>query len=252
MKKNETSWQNVSEWYDKAVGKDGHYYHQQVILPKSLLLLNLKKDSSLLDLACGQGVLARRISEEVYYVGLDIAPNLISQAKHLDKNKKHFYFVTDISKELPIEKNDFTHASIILALQNIKSPAEVIKNVHRHLKKNGQLLVVINHPYLRIPRQSRWGIDEQNKIQYRRIDRYMTHLAIPITTHPGHGEKSEITWSYHVPFSEYAEMLSEHGFVIEKLEEWISDKHSVGDKAKMENRARKEFPLFMALLARKD
>ncbi len=80
----------------------------------------------------------------------------------------------------------------------------------------------------------------------------MTQLAIPITTHPGHGEKSEITWSYHVPLSKYVEMLSEHGFVIEKLEEWISDKHSVGDTAKMENRARKEFPLFMALLARKD
>ncbi len=80
----------------------------------------------------------------------------------------------------------------------------------------------------------------------------MTHLEIPIAAHPGHGEKSEVTWSYHSPLSEYVNNLSEHKFVIEKLEEWVSDKHSVGDAARMENRARKEFPLFMALLARKD
>jgi ubiquinone/menaquinone biosynthesis C-methylase UbiE len=252
MKNNETSWQNVSDWYEKVVGREGHYYHQQVILPGSLLLLDLKKDSSLLDLACGQGVLARHIPQEMYYAGLDSSPALINQAKRLDKNKRHINSVADVSRKLPIDKDDFTHASVILALQNIKNPAGVIENAHRHLKKGGEFLLVINHPYFRIPRQSRWDVDRQNKVQYRRIDRYMTHLAIPITTHPGHGEKSEITWSYHVPLSEYAQILAKNGFVIEKLDEWISDKHSVGDTAKMENRARQEFPLFMALLARKD
>jgi ubiquinone/menaquinone biosynthesis C-methylase UbiE len=252
MKNNETSWQNVSGWYEKIVGKDGHYYHQQVILPQSLSLLDLTGGSSLLDLACGQGVLARRIPDGVYYAGLDSSASLINQAKRLDKNKKHVYFVADVSQKLPIEKDDFSHASIILALQNIRNPAGVIKNAHRHLIRSGKLLLVINHPCFRIPRQSRWEIDKQNKIQYRRIDRYMSPLEIPITAHPGHGEKSEVTWSYHVPLSEYAQILSRNGFVIEKLEEWISDKHSMGDAARMENRARQEFPLFMAMLARKD
>ena len=80
----------------------------------------------------------------------------------------------------------------------------------------------------------------------------MSQLEIPITANPGYGEKSEVTWSYHVPLSMYVDMLSASGFVIEKVEEWVSDKHSVGDAARMENRARQEFPLFMALLVRKD
>jgi ubiquinone/menaquinone biosynthesis C-methylase UbiE len=246
------SWQNVSGWYDKLVGKEGHYYHQQVILPGSKRLLNLDKNSSLLDFACGQGVLARQLPEEVVYTGIDVASNLIKQAKQLDKNKNHTYLVADASLKLPISRVDYSHACIILALQNIKNPEGVIRNAQKHLRKDGKFLVVLNHPCFRIPRQTRWEIDQQNKIQYRRIDRYMTHMEIPITAHPGQAQKSEVTWTYHSPLSEYVKSLSEHGFVIEKLEEWISDKHSVGDAAKMENRARKEFPLFLVLLARKD
>lgn len=252
MKKTETSWQKVSDWYGKAVGREGNYYHQHVILPKSLRLLDLKEDSSLLDLACGQGVLARQLPGEVCYVGVDAAPGLIRQAKRLDENKNHTYITADASRELPLPKKDFTHAAIILSLQNIENPAGVIQNARKHLVKNGIFLLVLNHPCFRIPRQTRWEIDEWEKIQYRRIDRYMTPLKISITTHPGRGEKSETTWSYHVPLTEYSRMLYENGFVIERLEEWLPDKRSVGNAAKMENRAREEFPLFLALLARKD
>ncbi len=252
MRNSDTSWQKVSEWYGRAVGEKGHYYHQHIILPQSLRLLALKKDSSLLDLACGQGVLARRIPKEVHYEGVDIAHSLIEQAKRLDRNKEHIYLIADISKELPVRKNDFSHAAIILALQNVKNPEGVIRNAQKHLKAKGEFLIVLNHPCFRILRQTRWEIDEQSKIQYRRIDRYMTPLQVPVTAHPGQGEKSEVTWSYHVPLSEYSRMLFTNGFVIERLEEWISDKSSVGDAAKMENRARKELPLFMAILARKE
>ncbi len=252
MRKQDTSWQKVSEWYGAAVGRGGHYYHQHVILPNSLKLLDLQPGDALLELACGQGVLARYIPGGVYYAGIDVAPALIQQAKRLDKNKSHVYLVADVSRRLPVEKKDFSHAAIILALQNIKSPEEVVRNARQHLKKGGRFLIVLNHPYFRIPRQTRWGIDEESKIQYRRVDRYLSHLAIPIAAHPGQRAKSEVTWSYHVPLAEYSQMLAEQGFVMERLEEWVSDKYSVGDAAKMENRARGEFPLFMALLARKD
>ena len=247
-----TSWQKVSKWYGEAVGKEGHYYHQHVILPQSLRLLALKEDSSLLDLACGQGVLARQIPKEVQYEGIDAAPGLIKQAKQLDKNKRHVYLVADVSQKLPVQKSDFSHAAIILSLQNIKNPEGVIKNAQRHLGKGGKLLMVLNHPCFRIPRQTSWETDEQNKMQYRRVNRYLSPLEIPVRSNPGKGEASEVVWSYHLPLSEYSRMLSESGFVIEKLEEWTSDKSSVGSAAKMENRARSEFPLFLAILARKD
>jgi hypothetical protein len=46
-------------------------------------------------------------------------------------------------------------------------------------------------------------------------------------------------------------MLNKAGFMIAKIEEWTSDKESEGKTAKQENRARAEFPLFMAIQAQK-
>ena len=73
-------------------------------------------------------------------------------------------------------------------------------------------------------------------------------MEIPINMHPGE-KSSPITWSFHLPIEEYSKMLFESGFYIEKIEEWTSEKKSVGKMARAENRAREEFPMFMTILA---
>lgn len=245
VKMNNTSWESSHKWYDSIVGEKGHYYHEQIVLPNTLRLLNLKKDDSLLDLGCGQGVLARSLPPGVRYVGVDAAPSLIHSAK---TKSKHPFYVSDITQPLKIKEGPFSHAALILVTQNLEHPDAAFKNASAHLKPHGKFLVVMNHPCFRIPRQSSWGVDEPKKLQYRRIDLYMSSLKIPIQTNPGQREKSATTLSFHHPLSYYFQKLSEAGFVIETVEEWISDKKSQGGKSAMENRARKEFPLFMALL----
>jgi SAM-dependent methyltransferase len=248
--KSNTSWQKASDWYGQIVGEKGHYFHQNVIIPRSLKLLSVQPLSSVLDVGCGSGVFARFLPKTVLYVGIDNAPGLIQQAKNLDKNNSHSFVLGDVTVDVRLPKIDFTHAICMLALQNIKDPGSAFRFVARHTRSNARLLIVLNHPCFRIPRQSSWGIDEQNKLEYRRINRYMSPLEIPVTTHPG-VNNSPVTWSFHHPLSDYTKYLSEQGFFIEKMEEWISDKVSVGKAAAMENRAREEFPLFLAILARK-
>lgn len=246
-----SSWQKVSKWYNKEVGDEGHYYHQHVIMPNLKRILKLKERESLLDLACGQGILERNMDRKIDYIGIDLANNLIREAIDRKTNPNHRFLVADVSKDLPTNKTDFDAGAIILALQNIKKPFGVIRNFAKHLKKGGQLVIVLNHPVFRIPRHSSWENDLDNKIQYRRIDDYMTPQEIPILAHPGQKESVE-TWSFHYPLSAYSEMLFDNGFCIEKIEEWISDKKSTGSNAKVEDRARREFPLFMAIVARKN
>lgn len=254
MKKNSsTSWHNVGKWYNENVGEEGHYYHQSVIIPNLLKLLNFPKEkpSSLLDLACGQGVISRHLPPNVSYVGIDAAASLIKAARQYSPRDTDQFIQGDATSKLQIPHPPFTHAAIILAIQNIQSPLSVFQNAHRFLEENAPLIMILNHPCFRIPRQSSWGVDQEKKIQYRRIDRYMSSMEIPIQTHPGKGKSSPHTLSFHHPLSTYSLWLKEAGFTIELIEEWCSDKVSQGGAAKMENRSRSEIPLFMAIKARK-
>ena len=253
-KKSPRGWEKEANEYHELVGERGHYYHQHVVIPGTLALLNLKKGDAVLDLGCGQGVLARAIARGVSYVGVDSSRSLVDFAAKIDRDPHHTYIEASCTRPIKNVRKDFTHSTFILSLQNMEYASHAIKNASEHLVKNGRLIIVLNHPAFRIPRQSGW-LDPSKQsggggMQSRWVNRYMSYLKIPISMHPGK-KGGATTTSYHVPISRYSQWLFENGFVIEKLEEWTSDKKSKGKAAKMENRARDEFPLFMAILAQK-
>lgn len=247
---NDSSWENSHKWYNDIVGPQGHFYHTTLVLPNTLRLLNLNFNSTLLDIACGQGVLSRSIPKIQNYTGYDLSQGLITEAIKLNKLKFANFFVHDAQKKLPLELGTYSHAVCILAMQNIPEPCEVFKSIAPHIVEGGRFVFVLNHPYFRIPRMSGWLIDETKKLQSRRVDRYMSFQKIPIATHPSKAD-SETTWSFHHPLSYFCDWLKKTGFCIETIEEWCSTKTSTGKMAAQENRARKEFPLFMAISARK-
>lgn len=244
-----SSWEEVGNWYDSLVGAQGHLHHQE-ILPRLLKLLG--KPAALLDLGCGQGVLARHLPKGSRYVGIDLSPKLIELAQKRDPSKDHLFLVADACAPLPLPKESFSHALFLLSLQNMPHPADAIREAAQALSSRGEMLIVLNHPAFRIPRQSGWGIDPENKLQYRRVNRYLTPLEIPIQMHPSKGEQSESTWSYHAPLSSYIQWIAQAHCVVTQCEEWTSSKKSTGAHAARENRARAEFPLFLTLIARKE
>lgn len=235
----DTSWKQVGKWYDQIVSKEGHYYHQEVIFPQLKKWLKLKKEDAVLDVGCGQGVLARHLPKGITYYGVDLAPSLIEKAKEHSPSGQ--FFVRDAAKALELDRKNFSHATFILSLQNMEKPDQAILQASTCLKMGGKLILVLNHPCFRIPRQSHWDIEPEKKLQSRKVDRYMSPMEIPINMHPG------VTYSYHFPLSEICRFLQEAGMVITRLDEWCSNKESTGKWAKMENRARKEFPLFLAI-----
>lgn len=250
----DTAWQKAGKWYDRAVGGEGHYYHQRVVLPGALRLLRLEEipQPSLLDLACGQGVLARGLPPGVEYWGVDAAPALIHAARRRGESPRRRFLVGDVCAPLPVSKRDFSHAAILLALQNLAEGGKAVANAGRHLKPGGRLVIVVNHPCFRVPRQSSWGVDPASNLQYRRVNRYLSPLKVPLQVNPSRGERSAVAWSFHHPLSDYSRWLHEAGFCVERLEEWASDKVSEGKEARRENLSRREFPLFLAISARLD
>lgn len=250
-KKPKSSWESVSDWYGAYMGKEGGDYQKDIVFPGALRLLEPVDDGDYLDLACGQGAFASLLAKKVKarIISLDASPSLINQAKR--QSSKSIKFIVDDAGSFAhqFKPDQFDGVVCNLAIQNIDPLEPVFEQVSRVLKTGGNLVLTMNHPAYRQPRQSGWGWDEERKLQYRRIDKYMSEYEMPIVAHPGSAPQIK-TYSYHRPLSVYINTLAKHGFLIDALEEWCSNKHSdSGPKARAENQARKEIPLFLAIRA---
>ncbi len=248
--KQETSWGHVANWYHEHVSESEDTYHEKVIKPNLLRVVGDIRDKQVLDVACGEGFFSRALAAKGGRVtGADIAPELIQIAKKM--GPADISYITAPASRMSLPDASFDAAVCVLALQNIKDLSGTLAQVSRLLKKDGTFTIVLNHPCFRIPRHSQWGFDSDAGIQFRRIDGYLSEHAYAIQMHPG-SAPGVTTVSYHRPLQLYIKEFAKHGMVLAGLEEWISHRVSEkGPRAQAEDRARKEFPLFLMLNARK-
>lgn len=255
-----THWSPVADWYDELVGDAGSEFHREVVLPRTLKLLDVQPGQKVLDVACGQGVLCRLLaSKGVDATGIDAAKELIERARSMNKSPPGAdqpkleipprYHLGDARELGFLSENAFDAAACVLAIQNIHPIAPVFAGAARALKPSGKFVVVMMHPCFRGSKESHWGWDEQNKVQYRRIDRYLLPRKAPIYAHPGKKDGA-YTWTFHKPIEDYVKAAAKASLLIDAMEEWPSHKRSQpGPRAKAENTAREEIPMFLALRA---
>lgn len=62
--KKDTSWKQVGKWYDEIASKGGHTFHQKAIFPELKKWVKFKDGDAILDLGCGQGILARELAKK--------------------------------------------------------------------------------------------------------------------------------------------------------------------------------------------
>ena len=249
LKKSTTDWGGVAEWYDQLVGEAGSEYHREVVLPGVVRLLNPKPADKMLDVACGQGVLARLLHERgVEMTGVDAARELIAVARQRS-DPAITYHVADARELDFLDENAFDAATCVLAIQNINPIQAVFDGVARGLKPGGRLVIAMMHPAFRGSKETSWGWDAAKEVQYRRVDRYLLPRKSPIVTNPGK-TPDVYTWSFHKPIETYVKAMRNARLLIDALEEWPSHKSSApGPRAAAENAARKEIPMFLAIRA---
>jgi ubiquinone/menaquinone biosynthesis C-methylase UbiE len=242
----------VASWYDKLVGEEGSDYHQNVILPAAMQMLDPQPGERLLDLCCGQGVFTRLLAEKgpAHVLAVDASAKLIAAAKARGPQRPNIRYVVADARNLGgLADGSFDAAACLMAVQDLDPIEPVFREMARALRPGGRAVVVMMHPCFRIPRQSSWGWDEQGKLQYRRLDRYCSPMAIPIAVHPG-GDPRQHTTFFHRPLAAYINALADAGLAVTQCQELLSHRLSEpGSHSRGENRAKLEFPVFLALKA---
>lgn len=246
-----TGWDEVADWYDVLVGDEGSEYHREVVLPGVLRILRAAPRERVLDVACGQGVLCRLLHEKKAHVtGVDASTKLIELAKRRSE-PSITYLPGDARrlKDLPgLAAGEFDAATSVLAIQNIDPMGPVFDGVAWSLRTGGRFVMVMMHPAFRGPKATSWGWDGM-ETQYRRVDRYLLPRREPIVAHPGRRDNT-YTWTFHRPLQTYVRELARAGLLVNAMEEWASHKQSQpGPRARAENTARGEIPMFMAIRA---
>lgn len=187
-----TSWDHVAEWYENLIESRGSDHHERVIIPGTLRLLEPRRGLRVLDVACGEGALCRRLAEAgADALGVDASPRLIRAAAKFGAAGRDArgggrdaqgrgtarFAVADATRldELVIEDGEgggeedrggvepFDAACCVMALMNISPLEPALAGIARRLKPGGRFVGVVLHPAFRAPGQTSWGWDVRDE-----------------------------------------------------------------------------------------
>lgn len=248
----ETGWDDVAEWYLGWVGKEGGRHHRHVTIPAVLDVLAPRRGEHILDVGAGPGVLAPHIAAAgARYTGVDVSPRLLAFAR--EHHGQHGRFLQADARALSatpeIKRGSFDAAVFLLSIQDMDPLADVLRSVAWALRDGGRIVMLMTHPCFRVPRLSGWGWDEGRRLQYRRVDRYLTPLPVPMPT-VGRRDGGATT-RFHRPLEAYVNGLAARGFAVDCLREIPTHlARPPGPRAAEETRALREVPMFLAVRAR--
>jgi 23S rRNA pseudouridine1911/1915/1917 synthase len=155
------SWDHVAGWYQHLIEERGSDHHERVILPGVVRLLEPRAGERVLDVACGEGSLCRRLAVMgVNATGVDAARNLIATAAAIlapHNVPPPEYHTADARQLESLGLAPFDGAACVMALMNIEPVSLAAHGVAAALRTGGRFVAVILHPAFRSPGQTSWG-----------------------------------------------------------------------------------------------
>lgn len=226
-----SAYELMADKYNELIDHKPHnaYYDR----PNTLQLLPEVKGKIILDAACGPGKYAEILMAKGAIVkGFDISPKMVELAMARNKNKGSF-FVHDLSTNFSMIADQSCDIVLCaLALHYIEDWTVTISEFNRVLKKNGILVISIEHPFY--------------EYNFFKSKRYFEVENVKCTWN-GFGKPVEVN-SFRRPLNECLMPLTANGFYIDKLVEPKPTK----EFEKLDPKHFKElneFPAFMCIRA---
>ena len=223
MRDPQSDWDAMAAWLDNKHQDEGDLWHRALIDPPVLRLLGDVAGLRVLDLACGNGYLARKLAGRgAHVVGVDRSGGLIDLAQRRETRDPRgvVYHVADAAYLDALEDDSFDLVACHMALMDIDNAAGALREVARVLRAQGRFIASLSHPCFDILNASAWVVERMafDVTVWRKIGRYreIARSECPWMIGPS---TFHHTPAYHRPLSWYFRAFRSAGLAVTALEE---------------------------------
>lgn len=208
------SWTDIADWYDELLSS-GSGPHETALACMEDLLPSVE-GLDVLDVACGQGIVTRRLAAlGATVTGTDASTGMLANAeRHGTPSGAPIQWVLDDAQTLSAFDGDtFDVVTCQLALMDVEDLDATLSSIARVLRSDGSLVFVIGHPVFLTP-GSTSAIDAESQPTVT-IGGYLDERFWRSTNPEGVRRAG----NYHRTFTTYLNALAEAGFTITQAAE---------------------------------
>jgi 2-polyprenyl-3-methyl-5-hydroxy-6-metoxy-1,4-benzoquinol methylase len=219
-------WNVNAAFWDERMG-EGNDFVEMLIWPVTQRLLELRPDDRVLDIACGNGLYARRVAAlGARVVAFDFAAEMIRHAKertttHAERIQYHVVDATDEAALLDLGAGEFDAAMCNMALFDMAEIKPLMRALGRLLRPGARLVFSIMHPCFNNPHITHVAELEDREGDFTtvysvKVSGYMTATVARGAAIAGQPQPQLY---FHRPLQDVLGAGFEAGFVVDALEE---------------------------------
>ncbi len=217
--------QNAPFWDDRM--REGNDFVEVLIWPSLERLLHLEVSERVLDIACGNGLYARRLAAKgVQVVAFDFSEEMIRHAvQRTHKLSQDIEYLvmnaTDEAAILSLGEDQFDAAICSMALFDIADIGPIFRALHKILKQDGRFVFSIMHPCFNNPHITLMAeqIDLDGKLITEYSVRVKGYLSQTIKEGVAIKGQPKPQLYFHRPLQDILAPGFEDGFILDALEE---------------------------------
>jgi 2-polyprenyl-3-methyl-5-hydroxy-6-metoxy-1,4-benzoquinol methylase len=220
-------WDQKAAFWDALHGEEGNLFHRRMVGPPVERLLALKPGERALDIACGSGVMARRLAELGGQVtAVDFSAELVEKARIRGQKTGEpiQYGVVDATDEealAALGEGQYDAIISTMALMDMPVIAPLYRAVRRLLRPEGRFVLATPHPAFNSSTPI-IGLEREETSSgtiIRQTLKISAYLEIPPFKAMGApGEPTPHSY-YHRPLQQLLGEAFESGLVLDALEE---------------------------------
>lgn len=219
-------WDENAVWWDQQIG-EGNVFQNRLIGPATERLLAVQPGEAILDLACGNGVVSRRLAHlGAQVTACDFSPTFLQRARErttefAGRIEYRLVDLTDSRALLGLASRPYDAAICNMALMDISTIQPLLQALRTLLRPGGRFVFSVLHPCFNSTGCSIMAeqVDENGELRKQhavRVRRYLTPTSQKGVGIPG---QPQAHYYFERPLSLLLSSCFACGFVMDGIEE---------------------------------